>query len=129
MEKDKTSNSSENLTKAVKNAGNSVFAIGVFNLIATTLLYIFTGSNDIAYLALVITGNAILSIIMIVIGSKIKKDSLQDLNITLKKLTNAITYTWIMTILCIFLGAFPGIFTILALFDLYKAKKQVKLNQ
>lgn len=64
---------SEALAKAVKNAGNSVFAIGVFNLVANTLLYAFTDSSDISYLILVIGGNAILSIVMIILGSKIKR--------------------------------------------------------
>lgn len=116
----------EEVAKVVKNAGNSVFAIGIFNLIANTLLYVFSGSSDISYLILVIGGNAILSIIMIILGNKIKKDTLEDLNITLKKVNNANTYTWIMTILCLFLGAFAGVFVILALFDLGKAKKKIK---
>jgi metal-dependent amidase/aminoacylase/carboxypeptidase family protein len=116
----------EEVAKAVKNAGNSVFAIGIFNLVATTLLYLLSGSDDFAYLSLVITGNAVLSIIMIVLGNKIKKDTQEDMEVTLKKIKNATTYTWIMTILTLLLGAFPGVFTILALFDLSKAKKKVQ---
>lgn len=125
MSNNKSQSPKEEVAKAVKNAGNSVFAIGIFNLVATTLLYLFSGSDDIGYLVLVITGNAVLSIIMIILGNKIKKDRQEDLEITLKKIKNATTYTWIMTILTLLLGAFPGVFTILALFDLGKAKKRV----
>lgn len=128
MSNNQSQSPKEEVAKAVKNAGNSVFAIGIFNLVATTLLYLFSGSDDIGYLVLVITGNAVLSIIMIILGNKIKKDRQEDLEVTLKKIKNATTYTWIMIVLCLFLGAFPGIFTVLALFDLSKAKKKVQNN-
>ena len=126
MSKKEPLTESEALAKSVKDAGNSVFAIGMFNLVATTLLYAFSGNGDIAYLALVIIGNGILSIIMITLGNKIKRDALEDLEGTFQKVKNASTYTWVMAVLCLFLGAFPGIFTILALFDLTRAKKKLQ---
>lgn len=126
MSKKEPLTESEALAKSVKDAGNSVFAIGMFNLVATTLLYAFSGNGDIAYLALVIIGNGILSIIMITLGNKIKRDTLEDLEGTFQKVKNASTYTWVMAVLCLFLGAFPGIFTILALFDLTRAKKKLQ---
>lgn len=116
----------EEVSKAVSRAGNSVFAIGVFNLVFTTLLYLFTGFDDVIYLGSVIIGNAVLSIIMIILGNKVKKDTQEDLEITLQKLKNANTYTWVMVVLCLLIGAFPGVFGILALFDLGKAKKKLE---
>lgn len=128
MSQPSSSDLPEQLVKAVKGAGNSVFAIGVFNLIATTLLYLFSGSDNLSYLVLVLVGNAVLSIILINFGNNIKGDDLEDLEWSKKKVTDTITFVWVAIILFLFLGAFPGVFTILALFDLYKAKKQINNN-
>lgn len=118
----------EELKKAVKSAGDSVFAIGILSLIITPIIYILslTEEEDFASLIIIILVTSIVYAIFIHFGNKIRKDDLEDLNITLKNVSNTIIYSIVVFIFFILSGGWLGIFAIIMLIQLFKAKKLLK---
>lgn len=120
----------EELRKAVKNAGDSVFALGIFSLIVTPIIYILSLSEeeDFTSLIIIILITTIVYAFFIRFGNKIRKDNLKDLDITLKNVSNTIIYSIIVFIFFILSGGWLGIFGIIMLIQLFKAKKLLKAN-
>lgn len=120
----------EELRKAVKNAGESVFALGIFSLIVTPIIYIFSLSeeDDLTSLIIIILITTIVYAFLIRFGNKIRKDNLEDLDITLKNVSNTIIYSIVVFIFFILSGGWLGIFGIIMLIQLFKAKKLLKAN-
>lgn len=120
----------EALRKAVKNAGDSVFALGIFSLIVTPIIYILSLSEEENFtsLIIIILVTTIVYVIFINFGNKIRKDNLEDFNITLKNVSNTLIYSIVVFIFFILSGGWLGIFGIIMLIQLFKAKKLLKAN-
>ncbi len=120
----------EDLKKAVKNAGNSAYSLGLFSLIISPLIYIvyFTAEDNLTFLIITILITTVIYAFLISFGDKIKNDSLEDLNITLRNVSNTIIYSIVVFVFFILSGGWLGIFGIIMLIQLFKAKKLLKAN-
>jgi len=120
----------EDLKKAVKSAGDSVFALGIFSLILSPIIYIISFSETEDWTSCIITILITTAVYAVLInfGNKIRKDNLEDLNITLKNISNTLLYFIVVSIFFILAGGWLGIWGIIALIQLFKAKKLLKAN-
>lgn len=120
----------EDLKKAVKGAGDSVFALGIFSLILSPIIYIlsFSETDDWTSFIIIILITTVVYVVLINFGNKIRQDNLEDLNITLKNISNTLIYFIVVSIFFILSGGWLGIWGIIALIQLFKAKKLLKAN-
>ena len=120
----------EDLKKAVKSAGESVFALGIFSLILSPIIYIlsFSETEDWTSCIITILITTVVYAVLINFGDKIRNDNLEDLNITLRKISNTLIYFIVVSIFFILSGGWLGIWGIIALIQLFKAKKLLKAN-
>ena len=118
-----------NLKKSITRAGQSSFAIGVINVIMGVLFDVFsytTGELDVTSLLIAIPLEIIVSMVYISLGSKLKKDELNNINKTYRRVNGLIIYTFILIALNLLLGSFVGLLVIFLLIDLFKARKELR---
>jgi hypothetical protein len=119
----------EELLKSVRNAGNSVQAIGIASLVFSIIVGFydyFNGSYDETVLIIVIALASLLYGLLINWGSKLKKDNYENLEDTYKRVKTVIIFTILFIVLSLFLKSYPGLFVLFMLVDLFKAKKKIK---
>jgi hypothetical protein len=119
----------EELRKVVKSAGDSVFAVGIFNLVVEIFLSFFNYSEGLLDEVGLILGLIFVSVIyglLIKWGKKLKDDNLEDPISTKKKVGQLIIYTFVIIGIGLLSGSLPGIIVIILLFYLFKANKRLK---
>ncbi len=117
----------DELISSIRRAGTSMFSLGLFSLIITTLATIFYSKPPLETLITILILNFIISAVFIINGNRIKYDILTDLYALNKRFTGLIVFTFVVFIFLV--GSIvPGIFAIVMLLDLFKAKKQIKEN-
>lgn len=119
---------SDKLIKSVKRIGTSSLALGIFTLVVNSLALIFYSRPPLEVLVQMLLFYGSISVVFIILGIKIKKENLKDIDKTIKLFNILIVYTFVVIAFLFMASIVPGVFAIILLIDMFKIKKDIKKN-
>lgn len=118
----------ESILKSVKRIGTSSLALGIFTLVVNSLALIFYSRPPSDVLVQMLLFYGAISVVFIILGTKIKKESLISFEKVPKLLNILIIYTFVVIVFLFMASIVPGVFAIILLIDIFKIKKDIKKN-
>lgn len=118
----------EDILKSVKRIGTSSLALGIFTLVFNSLALIFYSRPPFDSLVQMLLFYGAISVVFIILGTKIKKENLQNIEKTIKLFNILIIYTFVVIVFLFMASIVPGVFAIILLIDIFKIKKNIKKN-